>query len=76
MMMLQMNGGICAALHFLPVKSNANPEYFHALVDGHEVQLAPVPLIRQLLPQTLRVHLLPLRNGGMLAAAGSGNVAI
>ena len=74
-MMWRMNGGTCAALHFLPVEWNANPEYFLALADGYGMQLAPAPLIHQLLPQTLRVHLLPLRNGGMPAAMGSGNVA-
>jgi hypothetical protein len=33
MMMWQMSGGTCAALHSPPVKSNANPESL-ALVDG------------------------------------------
>jgi hypothetical protein len=75
-MMWWMNGGTCAALHFLPVKSNVNPEYFLALVDGHETQLAPVPPIHQLLPQMLRVHLPPLRNGGMPAVTGSGNAVV
>ena len=74
-MMWRMNGGTCAALHFLPAKWNANPEYFLALADGYEMQLAPAPLIHQLLPQTLHVHLPPLRNGGMPAAMDSGNVA-
>jgi hypothetical protein len=40
------------------------------------MQLAPVPLIHQLLPQTLRIHLSPLRNGGIPAAMGSGNAAV
>jgi hypothetical protein len=31
------------------------------------MQLAPAPLIHQLLPQTLRVHLPPLRNGEKFA---------
>jgi len=68
-MMWRMNGGTCAALHFLPVEWNANQEYFLALADGYGMQLAPAPLIHQLLPQTLRVHLPPLRNGGMPAAS-------
>ena len=43
MMTWRMNGGTCAALHFLPVELNANPEYFLVLVNGHGMQLAPAP---------------------------------
>ena len=45
------------ALHFLPVEWNANQEYFLALADGCRLQLAPMPMIHQLLPQTLCIHL-------------------
>jgi len=40
MMMWQMSGGTCAALHSSPVKVNANPKSLHALVKGQGLQRA------------------------------------
>jgi len=41
------------------------------------MRLTPAkPPIHQLLPQSLHIHLLPLRNGGIPAATGSGNGAV
>jgi hypothetical protein len=77
MMMRQMNGDTCAALHFLPVKLIANPEYFLALVDSYKMQLATVqPPIHHLLLHILYIHPPPLRNGVMPAAIDSGNAAV
>jgi hypothetical protein len=43
MMMWLMSGGTCVAPHSPPVKSNMNPESFHALVNGQEWQRATLP---------------------------------
>jgi hypothetical protein len=48
-----------------PCQVKRKPRFFSCAVEGHKMQLAPVPLIHQLLPQTLRIHLPPLRNGGI-----------
>jgi hypothetical protein len=74
MMMWQMSGGTCVAPHSHPVKSNANPKFLHALVDGRELQRATLsPPHHQLLQQThLQHHPQPPSKGVMQAAMGSG----
>jgi hypothetical protein len=77
MMMWQMSGGTCAALRSPPVKSNANPESLHGLVDGRGLRRATLtPPHHQLLLQThLQHHPQPPRKGVTQAAMGSGNTA-
>jgi hypothetical protein len=52
MMMWQMNGSTCVALHSPPVELSANPEFSHALVNGQELQHATVPPLASSTPPT------------------------
>ncbi len=77
MMMWQMSGGTCVALHSHQVKLNTNPEFYHALVDRQELPKAtlPTPHHQLLLQIHLQHHPQQLRKGVMRAATESGNVA-